>query len=88
MKNVIFEASVIEEIKNFSKDSPKLVKKIFELIADIQDTPFTGIGKPEPLKYQFKGCWSRRINDEHRLIYEISTDGIIKILSVHGHYED
>lgn len=88
MRNVIFEASVIEDLKDFSKDNPKLVKKIFELIADIQNTPFTGIGKPEALKHQLKGFWSRRINDEHRLIYEISTDGDIKILSVHGHYED
>jgi len=88
MKDVIIEALVIEDLRKLSKDNPKLIKKFFELIADIQNSPFTGIGKPEPLKYQLRGCWSRRISEEHRLVYEISNDGSIRILSVHGHYDD
>jgi len=48
-----------------------MVEKIKELLNDIRKTPFSGIGKPEPLKYDLKGFWSRRINSEHRLVYKI-----------------
>ncbi|MBP9648713.1 MAG: Txe/YoeB family addiction module toxin [Paludibacteraceae bacterium] len=48
--------------------------------------PFTGTGKPEPLKHSLAGCWSRRINREHRLVYEVSED-LVFILSAKGHYE-
>jgi toxin YoeB len=88
MKNVFIEGSVIEDFKKLFQDNPKLVKKVFDLISEIQANPFPGTGKPEPLKYQLKGLWSRRINSEHRLVYEIAADGTIKILSVHGHYDE
>jgi toxin YoeB len=48
-----------------------MVEKIKELLNDIRKTPFSGIGKPEPLKYDLKGFWSRRINSEHRLVYKV-----------------
>lgn len=67
MSVIIFESSVIDDLKEWSKVNPKLVKKVFELIGDIKVSPFIGLGKPEALKYQLKGCWSRRITDEHRL---------------------
>ena len=54
----------------------QLLKKINQLIKDIQRDPFDGIGKPEPLKHQFSGFWSRRITDEHRLVYEITQKSI------------
>lgn len=63
----------------------KMLKKINQLIKDIQRNPFEGIGKPEPLKYQFSGFWSRRISDEHRLVYEISENSIA-IASCRFHY--
>lgn len=63
----------------------QLVKKINQLIKDIQKNPFEGIGKPEPLKHQFSGFWSRRITDEHRLVYEI-TQNSISIASCRYHY--
>lgn len=63
----------------------KILKKINQLIKDIQRNPFDGIGKPEPLKHQFSGFWSRRITDEHRLIYEISENSI-SIASCRYHY--
>ncbi len=87
MKEIVFDVSVIEDLRKWSKDNPKLVKKVFELLSDIQNDPFTGIGKPEPLKHEWKGYWSRRISDEHRLIYQVTSNTAIKILSVHGHYE-
>ncbi|BAG01605.1 MULTISPECIES: Txe/YoeB family addiction module toxin [Microcystis] len=60
--------------------------KIVDLIDDILCHPFSGIGKPEPLKYQLKGYWSRRINDEHRLVYKITETEII-IISCKFHYD-
>ena len=63
----------------------KMLKKVNQLIKDIQRNPFEGIGKPEPLKYQFNGFWSRRISDEHRLVYEISENSIA-IASCRFHY--
>ena len=63
----------------------KIIKRINELIKDIKRTPFSGIGKPEPLKHNLAGFWSRRITDEHRLIYRI-TDSAIEIASCRYHY--
>jgi toxin YoeB len=63
----------------------KILKRIRELLASILESPYKGIGKPEPLKYQLSGKWSRRIDSEHRLIYEISNNLII-IHSLKGHY--
>lgn len=63
----------------------QILKKINQLIKDIQRNPFEGIGKPESLKHQFSGFWSRRITDEHRLVYEI-TQNSISIASCRYHY--
>ncbi len=60
--------------------------KISKLLADIHKDPFRGIGRPEPLKYSLTGSWSRRINSEHRLVYEV-IGNIIYIQSLKGHYE-
>ncbi|MRT17941.1 Txe/YoeB family addiction module toxin [Vitellibacter sp. q18] len=63
----------------------KLLNKIFLLLNDILEHPFEGIGKPEPLKYNLAGCWSRRMDKEHRLIYEVINNRVV-ILSLRGHY--
>ena len=63
----------------------KIMQRISELIDDICEHPFTGIGKPEPLKYELSGFWSRRITKRHRIIYEVF-NGKISILSMKGHY--
>ncbi len=62
-----------------------IIKKIVQLIDDIKVHPYTGLGKPEPLKHKLSGAWSRRINKEHRLIYEMDGEKIL-ILSARGHY--
>jgi toxin YoeB len=62
-----------------------VLKKIRKLIESILETPFEGIGKPEPLKYSLSGTWSRRISQEHRLVYEV-TGKLITVLSMKGHY--
>lgn len=64
----------------------KILAKINELIRDIRRIPFQGIGKPEPMKHQYKGCWSRRITDEHRLIYQVRDQEIV-ILKCRFHYD-
>lgn len=63
----------------------RIVKKINKLIKDIDRHPFSGIGKPESLKYGLSGTWSRRITEEHRIVYEIKDDEI-RIYSVRDHY--
>ncbi|WP_374756110.1 Txe/YoeB family addiction module toxin [Dyadobacter frigoris] len=60
-------------------------KKIKELLLSIQETPFHGIGKPEALKYELSGSWSRRIDHEHRIVYRV-TEKFIKIESLKDHY--
>ncbi len=63
----------------------KVIEKIKELLRSIVNDPYSGIGKPEPLKYNLSGAWSRRINKEHRIVYEINGE-VIYILSLKGHY--
>ncbi len=60
----------------WQKIDKKIVNRIHDLIKDVKRNPFEGIGKPEPLKYQLQGCWSRRINQEHRLIYRVNNKTI------------
>lgn len=62
-----------------------LLKKLLTLFLELTEHPFDGTGKPELLKYELAGLWSRRINQEHRLIYQV-TDDIVVILSAKGHY--
>ena len=65
----------------------KIQKRITALLNDIKQHPFSGIGKPEPLKHNMQGLWSRRINAEHRLVYEVSDDIIyVYVLSMRYHY--
>lgn len=64
-----------------------VLKKLLTLLEELSEHPFTGTGKPEALKYDLAGLWSRRINHEHRLIYEVAGDTIVIILAARGHYQ-
>jgi toxin YoeB len=86
MKKVAFEPEAFEQLGQWATEDKKIFKKILELIRDIQRDPFMGIGKPEPLKYELQGYWSRRLTDEHRLIYKVQEDLLI-ILTCKYHYE-
>jgi toxin YoeB len=68
-----------------STGNKAIIKKIAQLVEDIKLHPYAGIGKPEPLKHNLTGAWSRRINREHRLVYEVADDFIL-VLSAKGHY--
>jgi toxin YoeB len=85
---IIFLPKSKEHLDFFKKvNNPIILKKIRQLLESIQENPFVGVGKPEPLKHHLSGLWSRRINQEHRLIYEIiETDNVILIHSLKGHY--
>ncbi len=85
MKYVFAEESW-EDYLYCQKTDKKILKKINELLKDISRTPFAGKGKPEPLKYKNKGYWSRRIDHEHRLIYQIKDDEI-RIAKCRYHYD-
>ena len=85
MKNIIFSDLSWNDYLFWQASDKKTLKKINLLIKDIKRNPFEGTGKPEPLKHQLKGCWSRRIDNEHRLVYEV-TENSIRIVSCRFHY--
>lgn len=69
----------------WQQNDRKVIRKINELIKGIQRDPFAGTGKPEPLKHNLQGCWSRRIDQEHRIVYRIRNNSI-EIISCRYHY--
>ena len=89
--NIIFSAQAWEEYLYWQSTDPAMVKRINELLNVIRRTPFEGLGKPEGLKHQLKGFWSRRINDEHRLIYRVSgtkgKDQVCEVAQCRYHYK-
>ncbi|MBM2815731.1 MAG: Txe/YoeB family addiction module toxin [Ignavibacteria bacterium] len=85
MKNITFHPDAFKEFIELSTSNLKLFKKIGKIIFEIQRDPFKGLFKPEPLKFNLQGCWSRRINDEHRLVYKVTEESII-IISSKFHY--
>ncbi len=86
MRNIVFDPKAFKQFNQWATENKKLYQKIVELIDDSLRHPFSGLGKPEPLKYTLKGYWSRRINDEHRLVYKV-TDTEIIIINCKFHYD-
>ena len=75
-----------EDLEFWKKSgNTSIQNKITNLFNSVHETPFEGLGKPEPLKYELAGTWSRRINKEHRMVYEVEGNRIV-ILSLKGHY--
>lgn len=82
-----FSEQAIDDIRQHKKSGNKaVINKVILLLEELTQHPFTGTGKPEPLKYNLSGMWSRRINKEHRLVYEVKENTVF-ILSAKGHYE-
>jgi len=86
MKRIIFSKNAWEDYMSWQSEDKKILKKINDLIKDIQRTPYEGMGKPEPLKYDLTGLWSRRIDREHRLVYQANENEIV-IYSCRYHYD-
>ena len=83
---VEFTDTAMEDYQYWKKtNNDKIIAKIKSLLHNIVETPFKGIGKPEALKYNLKGYWSRRITREHRLVYKVETD-VIYVIQLRGHY--
>ena len=85
---ITYSEQALEDITYWKKSGNKdLMNKITSLLRDMEEHPFTGIGKPEPLRGNLSGCWSRRINSQHRIIYSVHDDLIeIYVLSMRYHY--
>ena len=83
---ITFSKNSWEEYTSWQVEDKQMLRKINELIKDIQRHPFEGIGKPEPLKYDLAGFWSRRIDREHRLVYKFINNEIL-IYSCRYHYD-
>jgi toxin YoeB len=85
--NIKFSAKAFDDYNDWMIENGKTFRKVKSLIKEIQRTPFSGTGKPEPLKGNLSGSWSRRITDEHRLVYKIEDDTVF-FEDCKGHYED
>ena len=85
MKTLEFDAVAFEDLSWWVEHDRKQALKIIKLIQEIQRNPFSGTGKPEKLKHDLAGCWSRRIDQEHRLVYQVLEDKI-RILACRYHY--
>jgi toxin YoeB len=83
--NLLFEQKARDDYLHWQETDKKLLRRIHELLKAIAREPFFGIGKPEPLKPAYAGYWSRRITDEHRLVYKVEGP-LIKIAQLRYHY--
>jgi toxin YoeB len=83
--DLLFTPEAWEDYLYWQSRDKKMLQKINRLLKEIARTPFEGSGKPEPLRYELQGCWSRRIDLEHRLVYEVYEDRI-HVLACRYHY--
>jgi toxin YoeB len=82
-----FDPHAFEDLEWWVEHDRKVALRIIKLIREIQRSPYEGTGQPEPLKHELAGCWSRRINQEHRLVYQVvEEDQKIRILACRHHY--
>ncbi len=84
--NIQFSSRAWEDYVYWQQFDKKVLKKVNELLKDISRSPYEGIGKPEPLKHALSGFWSRRITDEHRLVYRVEGK-TIQVAQARYHYE-
>lgn len=86
MRNLLLTPKAWEDLGHWVQYDIKQIKKIYNLLDSCCKTPFSGIGQPEPLKSNFSGYWSRRINLEHRIVYKVEDEQIV-VHSLYGHYQ-
>lgn len=83
--NISFTRSAWDDYQYWLKNDKRVLRRVNELIKAVRREPFEGIGKPEQLRHQLQGYWSRRISDEHRLVYTVSED-TVTIIACRFHY--
>lgn len=83
--NIVFSPQAWQDYQHWQAADRTILKRVNRLITETCREPYEGIGKPEPLKYGLAGAWSRRITDEHRLVYRV-VDGNLEVLQVRYHY--
>lgn len=88
MNEIRFSPAAWQHYEYWQTEDKKILKRINQLIKAASRTPFEGIGKPEPLKGDFSGFWSRRIDDANRLVYRMLDDNDLEIIQCKGHYND
>jgi toxin YoeB len=84
-RRIVFERSAFEDFTAWATTDKNIYRRIVALILDILREPFAGLGKPEPLRHELKGYWSRRIDSEHRLVYKVEPDAVT-IVACKYHY--
>ncbi len=85
-KSLEFDPAAFDDLAWWVEKDRKKTIRLIKLIKEVQRDPFHGTGKPEPLKHELSGCWARRIDDEHRLVYQVREDKI-RILVCRYHYD-
>ena len=85
MRNLEFTPTAFGQFTTLATADKKLFQRLVRLLDEVCRTPFVGIGKPEPLKEDLAGLWSRRITDEHRLVYKVTTETIV-VIACRDHY--
>lgn len=85
MKKLLFTAVAFDQYNQWQHENKQVFNKLKKLLIETAKTPFEGTGKPEPLRHDYSGCWSRRLTDEHRLIYKVETEWI-EIIACRYHY--
>lgn len=87
MSKFLFTEDAWEDYLYWQTQDEKILKRINQLLQDIERNGYNGIGKPEPLRGDLSGFWSRRIDDEHRIVYRVTEDRV-EIIQCRGHYDD
>jgi toxin YoeB len=83
--NVTFTPTALDDLRYWLKTDKRQAERVLVLLEEIRRTPFEGTGKPEPLRFQLAGCWSRRIDREHRLVYQVEEAEIV-VIACRYHY--
>lgn len=83
--NVTFTPTALDDLRYWLKADKRQAERVLALLEEIRRTPFEGTGKPEPLRFQLAGCWSRRIDREHRLVYQVEETEIV-VIACRYHY--
>jgi len=84
-RQAVFQSEFREDLASWIREKPRVALKVLDLVEDVLRDPFHGLGKPEPLKHALAGCWSRRVTEEHRLVYR-PADRVVHFLQCRYRY--